>query len=328
VLLRPQTVVGLPALRALLGAPEAPVTPVEAAPAPAAVPVLPTLADLVDDIAAARHGLVMVTGKGGVGKTTIAAAIATALAARGVPVHLTTTDPAAHLTTILAAEVPGLTVSRIDPAVETQAYRQRVLEEARPHRSAEALTLLEEDLHSPCTEEVAVFHAFARLVSRAQRELVVMDTAPTGHTLLLLDATGAYHQELIRKFGRKVVATPLMRLRDPQYTRVLLVTLPELTPVLEAQHLQADLRRAGIEPWAWVINSSLLAAGPTDPLLRQRAAAELAQIRRVQAQGGPRVAIVPWMTEEPTGPERLRRLVHGVTGHAEATGTPQRASGR
>jgi arsenite-transporting ATPase len=328
VLLRPQTIVGLPALRALLGAPTEPVTSVEAAPAPVALPALPPLAALVDELAAARHGLVMVTGKGGVGKTTIAAAIATALAARGLPVHLTTTDPAAHLTTILATEVPGLTVSRIDPAVETQAYRQRVLEEAQPRRSAEALTLLAEELHSPCTEEVAVFHAFARLVSRAQRELVVMDTAPTGHTLLLLDATGAYHQELIRKFGHKVVATPLMRLRDPHYTRVLLVTLPELTPVLEAQHLQADLRRAGIEPWAWVINSSLLAAGPTDPLLRQRAAAELAQIRRVQAQGGPRVVLVPWMTDEPTGPARLRRLVYGVTGPAETTDTPPRASGR
>jgi arsenite/tail-anchored protein-transporting ATPase len=328
VLLRPQTIVGLPALRALLGAPEAPVTPGETASAPAAPPALPTLAALVEEIAAAGHGLVMVTGKGGVGKTTIAAAMATALAARGVPVHLTTTDPAAHLTTILAAEVPGLTVSRIDPAVETQAYRQRVLEEARPRRSTEALTLLEADLHSPCTEELAVFHAFARLVSRAQRELVIMDTAPTGHTLLLLDATGAYHHELVRKFGRKVVATPLMRLRDPHYTRVVLVTLPELTPVVEAQHLQADLRRAGIEPWAWVINSSLLAAGPTDPLLRQRAAAELTQIRRVQAQGGHRVAIVPWMTEEPRGPERLLSLVHGVTRPAGAPDPPPRASGR
>jgi arsenite-transporting ATPase len=268
----------------------------------------------------------MVTGKGGVGKTTIAAALATALAARGLPVHLTTTDPAAHLAATLATDVPGLTVSRIDPAAETQAYRHRMLEEARRRRTAEELALLDADLHSPCTEEIAVFYAFARLVARAQRELVIMDTAPTGHTLLLLDATGAYHRELVHKFGRKVVATPLMRLRDPQYTKVILVTLPEPTPVLEAQQLQADLRRAGIEPWAWVINSSLAAASPTDPLLRQRAVAELEQIRTVHAQGTRRVVLVPWVTEEPRGPERLQRLAQGVTSDAWARDTPQRAS--
>lgn len=275
--------------------------------------VLPPLATLVDEIATTRHGLVMVMGKGGVGKTTIAAAIATELAARGLLVHLTTTDPAAHVAMTLETEMPGLKVSRIDPVAETQAYKQRILDGARARLDAGGLALLEEDLRSPCTEEVAVFHAFSRIVSGARSELVVMDTAPTGHTLLLLDATGAYHREVMRKYGKKVVGTPLTRLRDPQYTKVLLVTLPEPTPVLEAAQLQADLRRAGIEPYAWVINASLAAAHPTDPILLQRANAEYEQIHTVQHQFARRTVIVPWMTEEPIGPTRLRQLARGVT---------------
>jgi arsenite-transporting ATPase len=278
------------------------------------------LAALIDDLALQRHGLVMVMGKGGVGKTTIAAAIATELAARGLPVHLTTTDPAAHVAMTLEAEVPGLKVSRIDPKAETEAYRQHALTSARPRVSAEEFALIEEDLRSPCTEEIAVFLAFARIVTSARQELVVMDTAPTGHTLLLLDATGAYHQDMVRKFGHKVVATPLLRLRDPAYTKILLVTSPEPTPVLEAAQLQADLRRAGIEPFAWIVNASFAAAQPSDPVLMQRAHAELEHIRVVQSQHAQRVVVVPWAIEEPTGPERLRRLAQSKAAFQVAEG--------
>jgi arsenite-transporting ATPase len=256
----------------------------------------------------------MVTGKGGVGKTTIAVAIATELASRRLRVHLTTTDPAAHLAMTLETEVPGLKVSRIDPKAETENYRQRALESPRAKLDAESLALMEEDLRSPCTEEVAVFHAFSRVVSGAQQEIVVMDTAPTGHTLLLLDATGAYHREMVRNFGLKVVSTPLTRLRDPAYTKVLIVTLPEPTPVLEAEQLQAELRRAGIEPFAWVINASLAAARPIDHILVQRAQAELEQIHKVQERSANRVVVVPWQTEEPVGPARSRQLASGSFG--------------
>ena len=268
----------------------------------------------MDEIAAAGHGLVMVMGKGGVGKTTIAAAVAVDLAGRGLPVHLTTTDPAAHLTEALGREVPGLKVSRIDPAAETKAYRDKILERSAHTLDAAGLALLEEDLRSPCTEEVAVFHAFSRLVFGARKELVVMDTAPTGHTLLLLDATGAYHREMLRNAADAVVKvqTPLMRLRDPAYSRVLLVTLAETTPVLEAAELQVDLRRAGIEPFAWVVNASLAAAGPRDPLLAARAAAELEQIEFVKTTLATRVAVVPWLAEEPRGPDRLRQILQPV----------------
>lgn len=313
VALRGYNIVGIDALRGLLS---------ESAPLPATVEneelrkvvsQLPGLSSLTDEIAAAGHGLVMVMGKGGVGKTTIAAAIAVDLASRGLPVHLTTTDPAAHISIALGADVPGLKVSRIDPEAETAAYRKRVIERTGKGLDAGGLALLEEDLRSPCTEEVAVFHAFSRIVSGAKREIVVMDTAPTGHTLLLLDATGAYHREVTRNAGAMSghIVTPMMRLKDQIYTKALLVTLPETTPVLEAAELQTDLRRAGIEPYAWVINNSLAATDAIDPLLVDRAKAELEQIREVEQRYAKRVVIVPWMTEEPVGPERLQWLAQG-----------------
>lgn len=272
------------------------------------IPNLPPLSDLIDEIALKGNGLIMLMGKGGVGKTSLAASIAAELVARGFPVHLTTTDPAAHLTDVLPDSIEGLRVSRIDPVAETEAYRQKVLKSSGENLGADALALLEEDLRSPCTEEVAVFHAFSRIVAGARREIVVMDTAPTGHTLLLLDATGAYHREVTRSsHGAGInLVTPMMRLRDPDYTKVLIVALAETTPVTEAAQLQADLRRAGIEPFAWIINGSLAAAKPTDPLLLERARAELPQIRKVQEELAKHIAVVPLLPEEPTGFEVLR----------------------
>lgn len=269
------------------------------------------LSSFVDELARVDHGLVMVMGKGGVGKTTVAAAIAVALASRGLPVHLTTTDPAQHLRDTLGADVPGLRVSYIDPKREVSLYRQRTLDAARPTLAAEKLRLLQEELRSPCYEEVAVFHAFSRIVIRnARQEFVVMDTAPTGHTLLLVDTAGAYHRQLTQSAapGGAQILTPLMRMQDPNYTKVLIVTLPETTPVLEATALQEDLRRAKIEPYAWVINGSLAAAGPTDPILRARAAAEVAQIKRVRDELAKRVVLIPFQSEEPVGTERLLNL--------------------
>ncbi|MEX2208420.1 MAG: arsenical pump-driving ATPase [Myxococcota bacterium] len=306
--------VGLDALRAYFS-PSKP----DPDPRPLERPAIGDLEALIDEIVAAPRGrLVLVMGKGGVGKTTIAASIAVALASRGQETHLTTTDPAAHLGETLEAAVPGLQVSSIDPKLEFQKYREQTLARSRERMAPDQLALLDEELRSPCYEEVAVFLAFAHTVSSARHQFVVVDTAPTGHTLLLLDTAGAYHHEVLRRtrdvLGR--VTTPLMRLRDPDYTKIVIVTTPEPTPVLEAKALQEDLRRAGIEPFAWVINASLAAAAPRDPLLVERARAELEPIRQVQTELAQRVAIVPFLAEEPVGAARLAALARSDAGSA------------
>ena len=314
--LKPFNLVGVSALRDLFS----PSTSSDAVlMVPPATVAAGGLSALVNAIAADGHGLVMLMGKGGVGKTTIAAAVATALARRGLSVHLTTSDPAAHLTETLAGEVDHLRVSRIDPLVETERYRQRVLETKGRDLDAAGRAMLEEDLRSPCTEEIAVFHAFSRIIREARTSFVVMDTAPTGHTLLLLDATGAYHREVTRQMrGGLHVTTPLMQLQDPQQTKVLIVTLAETTPVLEAAGLQADLRRAGIEPWAWVINQSLAVVDTTSPLLQQRAGNERARIHDVATIHAGRYAVVGLQANDPVGADRLAALADEKPVHVRA----------
>ncbi|MGJ0534333.1 arsenical pump-driving ATPase [Methylocystis sp.] len=309
--LKPFNLVGLDALRNLLIA-----TPsyIDTAVGEPVELHAPSLSELVDGVAAEGHGLVMLMGKGGVGKTTLAAAVAVELAHRGLPVHLTTSDPAAHLAQTLHGSLDNLTVSRIDPHAETERYRQEVLRTKGAKLDAQGRALLEEDLRSPCTEEIAVFQAFSRIIREAGEKFVVMDTAPTGHTLLLLDATGAYHREVARMLDAKGAhyTTPMMQLQDARRTKVLLVTLAETTPVLEAANLQADLRRADIEPWAWVINNSVAAARPRSPLLRKRAENELAEVEKVATTHARRYAVVPLLRDEPVGAPRLLELA----GHA------------
>ncbi len=306
--LKPFNLVGLDALRTLLD-PNAESIEQTTVDLPEHLDA-PRLSVIVDAIVADGHGLVMLMGKGGVGKTTIAAAVAVELARRGNPVHLTTSDPAAHLAETLHGTMPNLEVSRIDPREETERYRQHVMKTKGEPLDAEGRALLEEDLRSPCTEEIAVFHAFARIIREAKRKFVVMDTAPTGHTLLLLDATGAYHRDIARQMGESGMhfTTPMMQMQDQKHTKIILVTLAETTPVLEAAGLQSDLRRAGIEPWAWVINNCLAAAEPRSALLRMRAFSELGEIRKVAETHAHRYAVVPLQSVEPVGVERLLTL--------------------
>ncbi len=312
--LRACNLVGIPALRAL-AAPEAMARDIRLnEEANLALPHTESLTEMVDALAQAGRGVLMTMGKGGVGKTTIAAAVATELARRGHTVHLSTTDPAAHIAAA-AGQMPGLQVSRIDPQAETHAYVEQVLATAGKNLDANGRALLEEDLRSPCTEEIAVFRAFARTVAQGKDAFVVLDTAPTGHTLLLLDATESYHREIARKASDmpEEVRNLLPRLRDASFTHVLIVTLPEATPVHEAAMLQDDLRRAQIEPFAWVINQSFAESGSNDPLLVARGRGEVQFIREVVEKLSKRTALVPWVTEEPAGPERLQQLFQTVT---------------
>jgi arsenite-transporting ATPase len=326
VALRPHNILGIAALRTLFAAADH--TPADATDpaahepagdddAPAAATATIEFSALVDRLAATGRGVIMTMGKGGVGKTTVAAALALAIARRGQRVTLSTTDPAAHVARTLDAEVDNLTVTRIDPQAETRAYVEEVLTTRGGDLDADGRALLEEDLRSPCTEEIAVFRAFARTVAAGDNGIVVLDTAPTGHTLLLLDATQAYHRELGRQSREDVppeVASLLPRLRDPQFTRILLVTLPEATPVHEAAALERDLARAGITPFAWIINQSLAAAGVLDPLLAARAAAEMPFIREVRAQHAT-VAVLPWAAREPVGQDGLAQFIEPAAQH-------------
>jgi arsenite-transporting ATPase len=306
----PRGTVGLDALRGLIN-------PVPAqhikhvVPSDEQLQLSPSLTSLVDKLESSGHGVIMTMGKGGVGKTTIAAAIALALAGRGHKVHLSTTDPAAHVSETVAGKIEGLTVSRIDPAHEVERYTKEVLSRASSHLDEAGRALLEEDLRSPCTEEIAVFRAFADAVDEGREGFVVLDTAPTGHTLLLLDAAEAYHREVLRTQGDmpQSVVELLPRLRDPNFTRILIVTLPEATPVHEAQRLQKDLARAGINPYAWVINQSFLASKTNDPMLRLRGEYEVPYICLVVDELSERTAWVPWLAEQPVGQTGLSQLV-------------------
>ncbi len=309
--LRAFDMVGLDALRAMMGGPAPPPGTAQATVVDA--DDFAALSVLVDELATAGRGLIMVMGKGGVGKTTVAAAIAVALVLRGHTVHLSTTDPAAHLTMTVEGEMAGLQVERIDPKAETERYVERIMASRGENLDVQGRALLREDLRSPCTEEVAVFHAFSRTVGQARGAFVVLDTAPTGHTLLLMDATGAYHRQMTHDLpthaaGAGKIITPLMRLQDGDYTKVILTALPETTPVSEASALQEDLRRAGIEPYAWVVNRSLLAAGTHDPLLLRRLKGERAQLLGVRDTLARRLFVVPWQSAPPIGIAALGRL--------------------
>lgn len=278
---------------------------------PNAVPdAISTLDVLVRDLSRAGKGVILTMGKGGVGKTTVAAAVAVRLAELGHQVLLSTTDPAAHLSDAVNGSLPNLQVTRIDPVAETRAHVERTMATAGAKLDAEGRALLEEELRSPCTEEVAVFTAFARTVAKGTNQFVVLDTAPTGHTLLLLDATESYHRQVLHSTTDipEAVRELLPRLRDPEFTRVLLVTLPEATPVHEAAQLQVDLKRAAISPFAWIINQSFSGAQTTDSTLIAKARNETRFISEVIETLSDKTVLIPWLAQAPTGIAALHQL--------------------
>jgi arsenite-transporting ATPase len=318
--LMPFALVGVTALRDLLR-PSETQSPIAAAPVVKrdAASFPQSLRCLLNTISMQQRGVVMTMGKGGVGKTTVATAIAVELAKEGHHVHLSTTDPAAHLDMSLCSRVPNLEVSRIDPRAETIQYTEEVMSTVGKSLDEQGRKLLKEDLRSPCTEEIAVFRAFATKVAEGRDGFVVLDTAPTGHTLLLLDASEAYHREVLRANIDlpDTVRELLPRLRNPDYSKVLLVTLPEATPVHEAQRLKNDLERAQIEPYAWVINQSLTPLRLRDPVLLARQAGEARYIEEVNRSRTSRTSLVPWVSELPDYLAWLGRLVSGSCGSAD-----------
>ena len=251
--------------------------------------------EMVDDLYTSGKRVIFTMGKGGVGKTTLATEIALKLTRLGAKVHLTTTDPANHLNYELAIKA-GITVSRIDEAEVLEKYKNEVRSKAAEAVTAEDMEYIEEDLRSPCTQEIAVFKAFAEIVDKAETEIVVIDTAPTGHTLLLLDATQSYHKEVERTQGEVTgaVANLLPRLRNSKETEVVIVTLPEATPVFEAERLQMDLQRAGINNKWWVVNACLSLTETQNSFLKAKAQNELAWIKKVEQLSQGNTALIEW----------------------------------
>ncbi len=254
-----------------------------------------TIDNIIDDLYNSGKRVIFTMGKGGVGKTTIAGNIARGLAQKGVKVHLTTTDPANHLS-FIETKVEGITVSHIDERAVLAAYQKNVLEKARETMGDADLSYIEEDLRSPCTQEIAVFNSFAEIVAKADNEVVVIDTAPTGHTLLLLDSTQSYHKEVERTQGNitPAVKNLLPRLRNEKETEVVIVTLPETTPVFETQRLQQDLGRAGIKNKWWLVNSSLLLTPTISPFLKAKAQSEIQWIEKVNEISNGNFAVIEW----------------------------------
>ncbi len=276
---------------------------------------LPDLTELVNALEAnTNSGLIMTMGKGGVGKTIIATSIATMLANRGHKVLLTTTDPAAHIKDFINQldHLPeNLTVERIDPKIETKIYTDKIVEQKGGNLDEESRKLLIEDLKSPCTEEVAVFNAFSKAIHKAKRQFVVIDTAPTGHTLLLLDTTGSYHREVMKnnRLDAGRITTPYMSLQDGEFAKILLISIPETTPMREAEELQNDLKRAGITPYAWVVNQCLSSLDNlTDPILKSRATAEKEIIKNIGEKLSKKTFVIPYLTEEKLLPEMILRF--------------------
>ncbi|WP_349255155.1 arsenical pump-driving ATPase [Sporomusa sp.] len=269
-----------------------------------------TLGALIEDVYTTHKKVIFTMGKGGVGKSTLAAAIAVGLVEKGVKVHLTTTDPAHHLKFMLSNS-DNLKVSHIDETLELEKYKEEVLSKARESMADADLAYIEEDLRSPCTQEIAVFRAFAEIVEQAtDNQVVVVDTAPTGHTLLLLDATQSYHKEIQKSQGDipESVKKLLPRLRNAVETEVVIVTLPEATPVHEAMRLTDDLERAGIHSKWWIVNSSLYLTHTKSPLLKAKSQSEIEWINKVVEISQGNTVLIKWHGKEIQGKELLELI--------------------
>ncbi|MDR2833519.1 MAG: arsenical pump-driving ATPase [Streptococcaceae bacterium] len=262
------------------------------------IPQIPSLDVIVEDYLKTNKRIIFTMGKGGVGKTTVAILLAKKLALAGKKVHLASTDPADHLS-LYVKDLPNISISHIDEEKELADYKEEILAKARQNMNAADLAYVEEDLRSPCTQEIAVFRAFAEIVAKSEEEIVVIDTAPTGHTLLLLESTQSYSKEMQRNIDEvpKSIQDLLPRLQNHDETEVLMVTLPETTPVYESMRLDEDLKRTNIRNTWWLVNQSMLATNTTNEILKARAMNEIQWIEKVKELSRGHYAVASWQAD-------------------------------
>jgi arsenite-transporting ATPase len=286
---------------------------------------------------------VFFAGKGGVGKTVASCTTAVWLARQGYRTLLLTTDPAAHLGDVLGVPVgdtpapvpgvPNLWAAKIDPKVAAEAYKARILEDARRRgRPPEALSVMAEELDSPCTEEMAAFDRFIDYASQKDWPVIVFDTAPTGHTLRLLELPVDWSQQLDIKIFASVDSSAaddvakarfgevIAMMRDPERSTFAFVMYPEATPILEAGRAVDELRTVGIEPGLVVANMVIPEGQATTPFTQARRAMQVKYLAEMTTRFPVPVVQIPLLPGEVKGLDMLAELGEQVLGEKVPTG--------
>ncbi len=282
---------------------------------------------------------VFFAGKGGVGKTVASCTTAVWLARQGYKTLLLTTDPAAHLGDVLGVPVgdsiapvdgvPNLWATRIDPKAAGEAYKIRILADARRRgRPESALKVMREELNSPCTEEIAAFDLFIEYASQADWEAVVFDTAPTGHTLRMLELPVEWSKQLDVKVFASVdtvaaddvakqhFSAVIDMMRDPDSSTFAYVMYPEATPIIEAYRASEELRTLGIQPGLVVANLVLPPDQCTTPFSRARRAMQEQYLEQIAARFPVPVLQIPLLPQEVKGLDVLTTLGEQIYGQA------------
>ena len=281
-------------------------------------------------------------GKGGVGKTVASCVTAVWLAQQGYKTLLLTTDPAAHLGDVLDTPVgdeiaavagqPDLWAVKIDPKTAAETYKARILEDARKRgRPESAIAVMEEELNSPCTEEMAAFDKFIEYASQPDWQAVVFDTAPTGHTLRLLELPIDWSKQIdVKVFAsvdasaaddvaKKRFAQVIDMMRDQEQSTFAFVMYPEATPILEAWRAARELETVGIRPSLVVANFVIPPERASTPFVRARRAMQEKYLAEIGERFGLPLVQIPLLPREVKGVAMLSRLAAQLYGEKVAT---------
>lgn len=266
------------------------------------------------------------TGKGGVGKTTISCVVAVHIAQKGFKTLIVTTDPAAHLGEVFGVKVGGspvriaenLSAVMIDQEQAFKEYKDRTLSEARGKYSEDMVAAMEEELNSPCTEEMAAFDKFIRFIEGREYDVVVFDTAPTGHTLRLLDLPFDYAKQVemmvateesagVKQETQNRFREIISLLRDKDRAVFSFVLYPESTPIMESYRAMLDLKHAGIETRLVVANLILPEEVCVNDFFRNRRRMQMKHLKEINRKFKLPVLQFPMMQQEIRGIGLLKK---------------------